>query len=89
MDPDLLWSFVTCVLWTLVSIIFEENPVVFRSYSVGWRNQAFSFENGVESLKFGLVQNKGGPCGVLAVVQAFIIKVVFMIYQTLKGLLMI
>ena len=56
---------------------------------MGWRNQAFSFENGVESLKFGLVQNKGGPCGVLAVVQAFIIKVVFMIYQTLKGLLMI
>ncbi|XP_023323183.1 probable ubiquitin carboxyl-terminal hydrolase MINDY-4 [Eurytemora carolleeae] len=47
----------------------------YRSYSEGWRNQAFSFENGVESLKFGLVQNKGGPCGVLAVVQAFIIKV--------------
>ena len=28
----------------------------------------------MENLQFGLVQNKGGPCGILAVIQAFILK---------------
>ena len=46
----------------------------FRSYSSGWKKQAFVFEKS-EGLRFGLVQQNGGPCGVLAAVQAHIIKV--------------
>ena len=44
-----------------------------KNYPEGWPGQAFSFQN-KEDLQFGLVQNRGGPCGVLAVIQAFILK---------------
>ncbi|XP_035701163.1 probable ubiquitin carboxyl-terminal hydrolase MINDY-4 isoform X1 [Folsomia candida] len=37
----------------------------------GWIGQGFSFNHDVP---FGLVQNKGGPCGVLAVVQALLLR---------------
>ena len=37
----------------------------------GWINQSFGFS---DKVKFGLVQHRGGPCGVLAAVQAHIIK---------------
>ena len=36
------------------------------------KNKAFTFQ---DDISFGLVQKRGGPCGVLAVVQAFILKV--------------
>ena len=48
-------------------------------YPEGWLHQAFSFRRSPPSLSFGLVQKKGGPCGVLAVVQAFILK--FWLFQ--------
>merc|ERR1719225_2342229 len=42
-----------------------------KLYPDGWIGQAFSFQ---DDIGFGLVQKRGGPCGVLAVVQAFILK---------------
>jgi hypothetical protein len=44
-----------------------------RDFPTGWKSQAFEF-NDKPDLKFGLVQHKGGPCGILAAVQAFILK---------------
>jgi hypothetical protein len=41
-----------------------------------WKSQGFFF---AKSLPFGLVQKDGGPCGVLAAVQAFVLK--FLIFQ--------
>ena len=40
----------------------------------GWLGQAFVW-NKQPQLNFGLVQSKGGPCGVMAAVQAMVIKV--------------
>ena len=42
-----------------------------RIFPVGWTNQSFGFSSQVS---FGLVQHHGGPCGVLAAVQAHILK---------------
>ncbi|CAK6958068.1 probable ubiquitin carboxyl-terminal hydrolase MINDY-4 [Scomber scombrus] len=42
-------------------------------FSVEWRNQDFTFSN-THDLRYGIVQKKGGPCGVLASVQAFVLK---------------
>eukprot|EP00904_Undaria_pinnatifida_P010389 jgi/Undpi1/6480/HiC_scaffold_20.g08959.m1 len=43
------------------------------SFNDAWREQGFYFCN-VEGLRYGLVQAEGGPCGVLAVVQAFMLE---------------
>ena len=37
-----------------------------------WKNQSFTFCD-IAKLKFGIVQKKGGPCGVLACVQSYIL----------------
>uniref|UniRef100_UPI0037E70980 probable ubiquitin carboxyl-terminal hydrolase MINDY-4 isoform X1 n=2 Tax=Semicossyphus pulcher TaxID=241346 RepID=UPI0037E70980 len=42
-------------------------------FSVEWRNQGFTFSE-MHDLGYGIVQKKGGPCGVLASVQAFVLK---------------
>ncbi|XP_063780397.1 probable ubiquitin carboxyl-terminal hydrolase MINDY-4 [Pseudophryne corroboree] len=42
-------------------------------FSEEWRTQSFTFSN-TSSLKYGFVQKKGGPCGVLAAVQACVLK---------------
>ena len=42
-----------------------------KVYPEGWKGQAFTF---IDHIGFGLVQKRGGPCGVLAAVQAFILK---------------
>ncbi|XP_073331948.1 probable ubiquitin carboxyl-terminal hydrolase MINDY-4 isoform X1 [Pagrus major] len=42
-------------------------------FSVEWRNQGFTFSES-HDLRYGIVQKKGGPCGVLASIQAFILK---------------
>ncbi|CAJ1060644.1 probable ubiquitin carboxyl-terminal hydrolase MINDY-4 [Xyrichtys novacula] len=42
-------------------------------FSIEWRNQGFTFSETYD-LRYGVVQRKGGPCGVLASVQAFVIK---------------
>ncbi|CAL1593608.1 unnamed protein product [Knipowitschia caucasica] len=42
-------------------------------FSVEWRNQGFTFSE-IHDLRYGIVQTKGGPCGVLASVQGFVMK---------------
>lgn len=43
------------------------------SFTPEWRNQSFSFCD-LYGLDYGIVQLKGGPCGVLAAVQGFVLK---------------
>lgn len=45
-----------------------------KSFNDAWREQGFYF-CGVDGLRYGLVQVEGGPCGVLAAVQAFLLEV--------------
>ncbi|XP_022071808.1 probable ubiquitin carboxyl-terminal hydrolase MINDY-4 isoform X2 [Acanthochromis polyacanthus] len=42
-------------------------------FSAEWRNQGFTFSE-THDLRYGIVQKKGGPCGVLASIQAFVLK---------------
>ncbi|XP_054427308.1 probable ubiquitin carboxyl-terminal hydrolase MINDY-4 [Pteronotus mesoamericanus] len=45
----------------------------FCCFNEEWKLQSFSF-NDTDSLKYGIVQNKGGPCGVLAAVQGCVLQ---------------
>ncbi|XP_020780302.2 probable ubiquitin carboxyl-terminal hydrolase MINDY-4 [Boleophthalmus pectinirostris] len=45
----------------------------FNCFNVEWRNQGFTFSE-TDDLRYGIVQKKGGPCGVLASVQGFVLK---------------
>ena len=45
-----------------------------KSFNDAWKEQGFYF-CGIDGLRYGLVQAEGGPCGVLAVVQAFLLEV--------------
>ncbi|XP_036971834.1 probable ubiquitin carboxyl-terminal hydrolase MINDY-4 isoform X1 [Acanthopagrus latus] len=42
-------------------------------FNVEWKNQGFTFSES-HDLRYGIVQKKGGPCGVLASIQAFTLK---------------
>ncbi|XP_014901225.1 protein FAM188B isoform X2 [Poecilia latipinna] len=42
-------------------------------FSTEWKNQGFTFSD-TPDLGYGIVQRKGGPCGVLASIQAFFLK---------------
>ncbi|XP_008290268.1 protein FAM188B [Stegastes partitus] len=42
-------------------------------FNAEWRSQGFTFSE-THDLRYGIVQKKGGPCGVLASVQAFVLK---------------
>ncbi|XP_077441322.1 putative ubiquitin carboxyl-terminal hydrolase MINDY-4 [Vanacampus margaritifer] len=44
-----------------------------KCFTVEWRNQGFTFSE-THDLRYGMVQKKGGPCGVLASIQAFVLK---------------
>lgn len=44
-----------------------------QSFNAEWRKQNFFFCD-LPQLEYGLIQHKGGPCGVLACVQAHILK---------------
>ncbi|TWW57963.1 probable ubiquitin carboxyl-terminal hydrolase MINDY-4 [Takifugu flavidus] len=44
-----------------------------KCFPLEWRSQAFTFSE-MHDLRYGIVQKKGGPCGVLASVQAFVLK---------------
>uniref|UniRef100_A0A1A8EAR4 Ubiquitin carboxyl-terminal hydrolase MINDY n=1 Tax=Nothobranchius kadleci TaxID=1051664 RepID=A0A1A8EAR4_NOTKA len=44
-----------------------------NSFSSEWMNQGFTFSE-THDLRYGIVQRKGGPCGVLASIQAFVLK---------------
>ncbi|XP_028406013.1 probable ubiquitin carboxyl-terminal hydrolase MINDY-4 isoform X2 [Dendronephthya gigantea] len=54
----------------LKTIVFGSSS---SSFNTEWRNQGFSFCH-LEHLKYGIVQHKGGPCGLLASVQAVVLK---------------
>lgn len=45
-----------------------------KIFNDAWREQGFFF-CGIDGLRYGLVQAEGGPCGVLAAVQAFLLEV--------------
>ena len=50
-----------------------------RSFNHEWKRQGFFFCD-LPGIEFGLVQLKGGPCGLLAVLQAHIVK--YLLFQT-------
>ncbi|XP_044517654.1 probable ubiquitin carboxyl-terminal hydrolase MINDY-4 [Gracilinanus agilis] len=59
-------------------LLFKEiKTLLFGSNLCGfneeWKVQNFTFSE-VSQLRYGLVQNKGGPCGVLAAVQGCVLK---------------
>ncbi|XP_072536864.1 probable ubiquitin carboxyl-terminal hydrolase MINDY-4 [Salminus brasiliensis] len=54
----------------LKEIIFG-SPVM--CFSEEWKRQSFTFSN-TPDLRYGIVQKKGGPCGVLAAVQATVLQ---------------
>lgn len=45
-----------------------------KEFNEAWKKQGFYFCR-VDGLRYGLVQAEGGPCGALAVVQAFFLEV--------------
>jgi hypothetical protein len=43
-----------------------------QTFNQEWIMQNLAF-NDIAKLKFGIVQKKGGPCGVLAAIQAYVL----------------
>uniref|UniRef100_A0A8C5Z5D2 Ubiquitin carboxyl-terminal hydrolase MINDY n=1 Tax=Marmota marmota marmota TaxID=9994 RepID=A0A8C5Z5D2_MARMA len=60
-----------------LSVAKEIKTLLFGScfccFNEEWKLQSFSFSD-TASLKYGIVQNKGGPCGVLAAVQGCVLQ---------------
>ncbi|XP_008583139.1 PREDICTED: protein FAM188B isoform X1 [Galeopterus variegatus] len=60
-----------------LSVAKEIKTLLFGStfccFNEEWKLQSFSF-NDIPSLKYGIVQKKGGPCGVLAAVQGCVLQ---------------
>ncbi|XP_032563129.1 probable ubiquitin carboxyl-terminal hydrolase MINDY-4 isoform X3 [Chiroxiphia lanceolata] len=60
-----------------ISLAKELKNLLFGSslccFSEEWKIQSFTFSN-IPQLKYGIVQKKGGPCGVLAAVQACVLQ---------------
>ncbi|KAM6101991.1 putative ubiquitin carboxyl-terminal hydrolase MINDY-4 isoform 2-T2 [Theristicus caerulescens] len=60
-----------------ISLAKELKNLLFGSslccFSEEWKIQSFTF-NSIPQLKYGIVQKKGGPCGVLAAVQACVLQ---------------
>ncbi|KAI9203039.1 uncharacterized protein BJ171DRAFT_158465 [Polychytrium aggregatum] len=44
------------------------------TFTEEWKGKGFVFNTSVADLAYGLVQSKGGPCGLLAAVQALVLK---------------
>ncbi|KAL3667412.1 hypothetical protein V7S43_007638 [Phytophthora oleae] len=44
-----------------------------KTFSAHWEEQGFVFST-LQDLQYGLVQHQGGPCGILAVVQAYVLR---------------
>ncbi|KAG7396018.1 hypothetical protein PHYBOEH_002890 [Phytophthora boehmeriae] len=44
-----------------------------KTFSSHWEEQGFAFST-VRDLQYGLVQHQGGPCGILAVVQGYVLR---------------
>ncbi|XP_053115336.1 probable ubiquitin carboxyl-terminal hydrolase MINDY-4 isoform X2 [Hemicordylus capensis] len=59
-----------CLARDLKSLLFGSS---LSCFSEEWKVQSFTF-NDIPQLKYGIVQKKGGPCGVLAAVQASVLR---------------
>ncbi|ETV98157.1 hypothetical protein H310_08892 [Aphanomyces invadans] len=57
----------------LRKLLFNDTTKRLSSH---WTHQGFAFSQ-VEGLKYGIVQHEGGPCGVMAVVQAYVLYYLF------------
>uniref|UniRef100_A0AAY4BFC2 Ubiquitin carboxyl-terminal hydrolase MINDY n=1 Tax=Denticeps clupeoides TaxID=299321 RepID=A0AAY4BFC2_9TELE len=67
-----------CSCWSTFHVLFQAvKEVIFGSplscFSEEWKCQNFSFSDEPD-LRYGIVQKKGGPCGVLAAVQACVLQ---------------
>lgn len=73
------------ILYTLLLLLNTQNQKLktlllgAATNSIGpeWRNQYFIFETKVPELWYGLVQTKGGPCGLLATLQGYFCAEIF------------
>uniref|UniRef100_A0A7N0UAD3 ubiquitinyl hydrolase 1 n=2 Tax=Kalanchoe fedtschenkoi TaxID=63787 RepID=A0A7N0UAD3_KALFE len=66
----------------LFTMVFGES--VSKGILAQWTNQGIRFSSDQET-SMGLVQHEGGPCGVLAAIQAFVLKyLLFCPYQLAK-----
>ncbi|NWI59646.1 MINY4 hydrolase, partial [Calyptomena viridis] len=78
-NPDLstLYMFQIVSKAIDISLAKELKNLLFGSslccFSEEWKIQSFTFNN-IPQLKYGIVQKKGGPCGVLAAVQACVLQ---------------
>ncbi|XP_061443612.1 probable ubiquitin carboxyl-terminal hydrolase MINDY-4 isoform X2 [Rhineura floridana] len=59
-----------CLARDLKTLLFGSS---LGCFSEEWKIQSFIF-NDIPRLKYGIIQKKGGPCGVLAVVQACLLR---------------
>ncbi|KAJ1560053.1 hypothetical protein HK405_008394, partial [Cladochytrium tenue] len=59
---------------TATSAADEDIARARSSFPDEWRGHGFVFNTSRPDLAYGLVQTKGGPCGLLAAVQAYVIK---------------
>uniref|UniRef100_A0A673IUE5 Ubiquitin carboxyl-terminal hydrolase MINDY n=1 Tax=Sinocyclocheilus rhinocerous TaxID=307959 RepID=A0A673IUE5_9TELE len=69
-NPSDMISVLSCLIQALKEIIFGSPMACFTEE---WKQQNFTFSD-TPGLKYGIVQKKGGPCGVLAAVQACAIQ---------------
>ncbi|XP_057254931.1 probable ubiquitin carboxyl-terminal hydrolase MINDY-4 isoform X4 [Pezoporus wallicus] len=78
-NPDLSTLYMLQVVSKAIDISLakELKNLLFGSslccFSEEWKIQNFTFNN-IPQLKYGIVQKKGGPCGVLAAVQACVLQ---------------
>ncbi|XP_014800669.1 PREDICTED: protein FAM188B isoform X1 [Calidris pugnax] len=78
-NPDLSTLYMLQVVSKAIDISLakELKNLLFGSslccFSEEWKIQSFTFNN-TPQLKYGIVQKKGGPCGVLAAVQACVLQ---------------
>ncbi|KAJ3270894.1 hypothetical protein HDV01_007365 [Terramyces sp. JEL0728] len=68
------------VVLSKISLITEKelNSILFPKpgkpgFSLEWKGKGFNFQT-LPALQYGLIQSKGGPCGLLASCQAVIVK---------------
>ncbi|KAM6141428.1 putative ubiquitin carboxyl-terminal hydrolase MINDY-4 [Phoenicopterus ruber ruber] len=78
-NPDLSTLYMLQVVSKAIDISLakELKNLLFGSslccFPEEWKIQSFTFNN-IPQLKYGIVQKKGGPCGVLAAVQACVLQ---------------
>ncbi|XP_062424736.1 probable ubiquitin carboxyl-terminal hydrolase MINDY-4 isoform X2 [Rhea pennata] len=77
LDLSTLYMFQVASKAIDISLAKEIKILLFGSslccFSEEWKIQSFTFNN-IPQLKYGIVQKKGGPCGVLTAVQACVLQ---------------